>query len=133
MGPDAHGKTARPLSRAAQRARGTLTVPHPMRKGTMNRSSPVGMMLQFAFGPGSAGVKAPDSPAADSDSGGAMASEMSPQMLALAAAARAWWEAGRPERWSLEQHLADPAAGCHASAQERALAAAVAQWVKQGS
>gem|GEM_PF-5001015 len=55
-------------------------------------------------------------------------------MLALAAAAKAWWETGRPEGWSLEQHLADPAAGCNASAQERALAEAVAQWVmKQGS
>jgi hypothetical protein len=54
-------------------------------------------------------------------------------MLALAAAARAWWEASQLGGWSLEQHLADPAAGCNASAQERALAATVAQWVKQGN
>ncbi|WP_157269535.1 hypothetical protein [Azohydromonas aeria] len=59
--------------------------------------------------------------------------EASPQMLALAAAARAWWEAGRPDGWSLEQHLADPAAGCSDSAQERALAVTVAQWVRPGN
>jgi hypothetical protein len=63
---------------------------------------------------------------------GAMACGTSSQMLALATAAREWWESSRPEGWSLEQHLATPAAGCSASAQERALAEAVAQWVKQG-
>lgn len=54
-------------------------------------------------------------------------------MLALVAAAKVWWEAGRPEGWSLEQHLADPAAGCSGSVKERVLAEAVAQWVEQGS
>ncbi|WP_156901412.1 hypothetical protein [Azohydromonas australica] len=98
----------------------------------MNRSSPVGMMLQFAFGPGSPGARPASGPSVHA--GDACALEASPQMLALAAAARAWWEAGRPEGWSLEQHLAAPAAGCNASVQERALAVTVAQWVmKQGS
>ena len=96
----------------------------------MNRSSPVGMMLQFAFGPGPAGVQAPSAPAADS--GGAMAGELSPQMLALAAAARSWWEGNRPEGWSLEQHLGAPTVGCDGTAQEQTLAEAVAGWIRQG-
>ncbi len=88
-------------------------------------------MLQFAFGPGvpRAGRSSGPSTLAGDDS----ALEASPQMLALAAAARAWWEAGRPDGWSLEQHLADPAAGCSDSAQERALAVTVAQWVRPGN
>ena len=96
----------------------------------MNRPSPVGMMLQFAFGPDPANARSSRGPAAHDvgDAGG----EASPQMLALAAAAKSWWEAGRPEGWCLEQHLAEPAAGCGDSAQERALAKSVAQWVRQG-
>ena len=94
----------------------------------MNKASPVGMMLQFAFGSGPVGAKASNSMAMR----GSGAIDTSPQMLALAAAATAWWESGRPEGWSLEQHLADPAAGCNCSSHERALAEAVALWVKQG-
>lgn len=97
----------------------------------MNRASPVGMMLQFAFGPGSAGAKSPSSLAANAD--GDMACETSLQILALAAAARAWWESGRPEGWSLEQHLADPAAGRDGGEAERALAQTVGEWIRQGS
>jgi hypothetical protein len=89
------------------------------------------MMLQFAFGPGTASARLSSGSATPASND--VACDASPQMLALAAAARARWEAGRPDGWSLEQHLADPAAGCNDSAQERALAAAVAQWVKQGS
>jgi len=96
----------------------------------MNRSSPVGMMLQFAFGPGPGIARAADGPATPAN--GAVARETPPQLLALAAAARAWWEAGRPKGWSLEQHLADPTAGHDDTAQERALAEAVAHWVRQG-
>ena len=95
----------------------------------MNRTSPVGMMLQFAFGPGPAGARSSNGVAAPESA--AMACDTSAQRLAMAAA-KAWWESGRPEGWSLEQHLADPAAGCNGSAQERALAEAVAHWVKQG-
>jgi hypothetical protein len=97
----------------------------------MNQSSPVGMMLQFAFGPGSAGAKSPSSLTANAD--GDMACETSLQILALAAAARTWWESGRPKGWSLEQHLADPTIGHDGSEAERALAEAIGQWVQQGS
>ena len=96
----------------------------------MNRPSPVGMMLQFAFGPGPAGAKSCSGPATQAS--GTMARDLSPQMLALAAAARVWWESGRPDGWSLEQHLAEPAVGRSGGAQERALAEAVAHWVRQG-
>lgn len=97
----------------------------------MQRPSPVGMMLQFAFGSGPARPKSSSGPAfqASDDT----VCESLPQMLALVAAAKAWWEAGRPEGWSLEEHLANPAAGCRDCAQERALAEAVAQWVRQGT
>lgn len=95
----------------------------------MNRPSPVGMMLQFAFGPGPANAKASRGPAANA--GGDEACDASPQLLALAAAAKAWWEAGRPEGWSLEQHLASPTAGCGGSEAERALAQTVAHWLGQ--
>jgi hypothetical protein len=88
------------------------------------------MMLQFAFGP--APARARSSTDAARHAGSDIACDTSAQMLALAAAATAWWEAGRPEGWSLERHLADPAAGCSGSAQERALAEAVAHWMKQG-
>jgi hypothetical protein len=89
------------------------------------------MMLQFAFGPGTASARLSRGSATPASND--VACDASPQMLALAAAARAWWEASQLGGWSLEQHLADPAAGCNASAQERALAATVAQWVKQGN
>jgi hypothetical protein len=101
------------------------------RRVLMNRPSPVGMMLQFAFGPGSSSTRSSSGLA--THAGNDIACESSAQMLALAAAARVWWEAGRPEGWSLERHLDDPAAGCNASAQDRVLAEAVAQWVRQGS
>jgi hypothetical protein len=97
----------------------------------MKQSSPVGMMLQFAFGPGPTSTKSSSS--RDTQAIGAMTCGTSSQKLALATAARQWWESSRSEGWSLEQHLATPVAGCSASAQERALAATVAQWVKQGS
>ena len=96
----------------------------------MNRSSPVGMMLQFAFGPGTASARLSSGSATPASND--VACDAPLQMLALAAAARAWWEARRPEGWSLDQHLADPAAGCNDSEQERALAQAVAHWVRQG-
>ena len=96
----------------------------------MNKASPVGMMLQFAFGPDPTSARSSGGP--DTHAIDAMACDTSSQMLALVAAATAWWESGRPEGWSLEQHLADPAAGCNGSAQERALAEVVALWVKQG-
>jgi hypothetical protein len=95
----------------------------------MNRKSPVGMMLQFAFGPAPANARSFRGPAAHAGSN--VECEPSPQMLALATAARAWWERGRPGGWSLEEHLADPAAGCNGSAQERTLAEAVAYWVNR--
>jgi hypothetical protein len=88
------------------------------------------MMLQFAFGPDPANARSFRSPAAHA--GGNVEGEPSPQMLALAAAARVWWERGRPQGWTMEEHLADPAAGCDGSEQQRALAEAVACWVKQG-
>jgi hypothetical protein len=87
------------------------------------------MMLQFAFGPGPENARL--SRGAAAHAGGDVECETTPQMLALTAAARVWWESGRPEGWSLEQHLADPTAGCNGSAQERALAEAVAHWVEQ--
>lgn len=96
----------------------------------MNRSSPVGMMLQYAFGPGPARAGSSSGPASPAHSD--IACDSSPQMLALAAAASAWWEAGRPEGWTLEQHLAAPTAGCSASVQEQALAEAVACLLRQG-
>jgi hypothetical protein len=96
----------------------------------MNRSSPVGMMLQFAFGPAPASARSSSGLATHASND--IAVEMSPQMLALAAAAKAWWDASRPKGWSLEQHLADPAAGCNGSVQDQALAEAVVHWLKQG-
>ena len=97
----------------------------------MNRASPVGMMLQYAFGPGAASAVSSSRAAMHAD--GAMECEMAPQMLALAAAAQAWWEGGRPAGWSLQQHLAEPTAGCDGSEAQCALAAAVAQWIKHGA
>jgi hypothetical protein len=88
------------------------------------------MMLQFAFGSETGSARPASGPVTHANGVGAC--ETAAQMLALAAAARSWWEARRPEGWSLEQHLADPAAGCSASAQERALAATVAHWIRQG-
>lgn len=87
------------------------------------------MMLQFAFGPHSPGARPASGPSVHA--GDACALEVSPQMLALAAAARAWWESRRPEGWSLEQHLAEPTAGHSGTAQERLLAEAVARWARQ--
>jgi hypothetical protein len=87
------------------------------------------MMLQFAFGPGPASANSCSGSATHAD--GTMARDPSLEELALAAAARAWWEAGRPDGWSLEQHLADPSAGCSGTAQDRALAQTVAHWVGQ--
>ncbi|WP_157269275.1 hypothetical protein [Azohydromonas aeria] len=96
----------------------------------MNRSSPVGMMLQYAFGRGPSRAGSSSGPASPANSD--ITCDLSPQMLALAAPARAWWEAGRPEGWSLEQHLAAPTAGCSACVLEQALAEAVACLERQG-
>jgi hypothetical protein len=89
------------------------------------------MMLQFAFGPGPTSTKSSSS--RDTHAIGAMTCGTSSQMLALATAARAWWESSRPEGWSLEQHLADPAAGRDGGEAERALAQAVGEWIRQSS
>jgi hypothetical protein len=89
------------------------------------------MMLQFAFGPGPAGAKSTGRAAAPAHD--ALAAEGQAQLLALATAAQAWWESGRPAGWSLEQHLADPAAGRDGSEAERALAEAVGQWLRRSS
>jgi hypothetical protein len=51
-------------------------------------------------------------------------------MLALAAGSRAWWESRRLQGWTLEQHLADPTAGCDGTEEEQALAKAVAAWLR---
>ena len=93
-------------------------------------SSPVGMMLQFAFGPGSSAGR-PSSGMAG-HAGGHPGCDASPEMLALMAAAKAWWEQGRPSGWSLEQHLNEPTIGCNSTEKEQALAKAVATWVGQG-
>jgi hypothetical protein len=88
------------------------------------------MMLDFAYGRATASSTARPGlapQAAESSPGNDPAT-----MLALAAASKAWWESGRPEGWTLEQHLAEPTAGCGGRAQERALAEAVARWVGQG-
>jgi hypothetical protein len=88
------------------------------------------MMLQFAFGPGLTSAKPSSGPAEQAS--GTVACEASPlQMLALAAAASAWWESRRPDGWTLEQHLAEPIAGCNGTAQEVVLAEAVEHWVGQ--
>jgi hypothetical protein len=87
------------------------------------------MMLQFAFGPGTASARLSRGSATPASND--VACDASPQMLALAAAARAWWEASQLGGWSLKEHLADPAAGCNGSAQERTLAEAVAYWVNR--
>jgi hypothetical protein len=52
-------------------------------------------------------------------------------VLALAAASKAWWESRRPQGWTFEQHLADPTAGCNGTADDQALAQAVAGWLRQ--
>ncbi|WP_043458857.1 hypothetical protein [Azohydromonas australica] len=96
----------------------------------MQKFSPIGMMLDFAYGRGSADSKAsggkPNHSRATSPANTAV------PLLALAAASQAWWESHRPSGWTLEQHLADPTAGCNSTAQERALAEAVAHWIGQG-
>lgn len=97
----------------------------------MNRSSPVAAMLQFAFGPSAAVATSPNGITAHTSSG--VTHKTTAPMLALAAAAAAWWESRRPEGWSLEQHLAAPAAGCDGSEAERALAEAVGQWIRAGT
>jgi hypothetical protein len=95
----------------------------------MQKSSPVGMMLDFAYGRGTADGRPS---AGKPDQAGATGSaNMAVPVVALAAASRAWWESRRPPGWTLEQHLADPTAGCDGTAQERALAEAVAHWVGQ--
>lgn len=97
----------------------------------MQKRSPVGMMLDFAHGRGIADstpcAGRPDQTQASS------AVNTTTLVLALAVASKAWWESRRPPGWTLEQHLADPSAGCSGTAQERALAASVAQWVRKGN
>jgi hypothetical protein len=90
----------------------------------MQKSSPVGMMLDFAYGRGTADSR----PSADKPD---QAEATGSANMALAAASRAWWESRRPSGWTLEQHLAEPIAGCDSTAQERALAQAVAHWIGQ--
>jgi hypothetical protein len=48
-----------------------------------------------------------------------------------AGASDAWWDGGRPEGWSLEQSLEDLSAGRDGNEAQRALAEAVAHWVRQ--
>lgn len=96
----------------------------------MQKTSPVGMMLDFAYGRGTVDSK-PSSVRPD-QSGATSAANTTAPIPALAAASKAWWESRRPRGWTLEQHLADPTAGCSGTAQERALAEAVAYWIRQG-
>ena len=96
----------------------------------MQKITPVGMMLDFAYGRGTADSK--PSSVRPNQSGATSAANTTTPILALAAASKAWWESRRPQGWTLEQHLADPTAGCVGAAQERALAEAVAHWVGQG-
>ena len=96
----------------------------------MQKYSPVGMMLDFAYGRGAVDSK-PSAGKPDQARATSSANTAAP-VLALAAASKAWWESCRPPGWTLGQHLADPTAGCEATAQERALAQAVAHWVRQG-
>lgn len=97
----------------------------------MNRPSPVGMMLQFALGPRPATAKPSTGRAAHAD--GTAARDVSPQVPALVAASKAWWESRRPQDWTQEQHLANPIAGCDGTEEEQALAKAVAAWLGQSS
>jgi hypothetical protein len=53
-------------------------------------------------------------------------------LLVLAAVSEAWWE-GRPQGWTLEQHLADPIIGCNSTENVQALAKAVAAGLRQGA
>jgi hypothetical protein len=97
----------------------------------MDKFSPVAMMLDFAYG-GRRPAHAKASPSNFDPARPTSADTAAAPPLALAAASRAWWESRRPPGWTLEQHLADPTAGCNGTAQERALAEAVAHWVGQG-
>jgi hypothetical protein len=99
-------------------------------RALMQKTSPVGMMLDFAYGGGTA-ISRPSAGKPDQAGATGAASTAAP-VLALAAASTAWWESRRPPGWTLEQHLADPSAGCDGTVQERALAQAVAYWVGQG-
>lgn len=95
----------------------------------MQKFSPVGMMLDYAYGRGAADSK---TSAGKPNHSRASPANTAVPLLALAAASQAWWESRRPPGWTLEQHLADPSAGGTGTAQERALAEAVAHWVGQG-
>jgi hypothetical protein len=88
------------------------------------------MMLDFAYGRATASSTA--HPGLAPQAAGLIPGNSMASMQALAAAAKAWWESRRPQGWTLEQHLAEPTAGCSGTAQERALAEAVAHWVEQG-
>jgi hypothetical protein len=87
------------------------------------------MMLDFAYGRRAAHATALH---ADSDTAPTTSTDSAAaSLLALAAASKAWWESTRPNGWTLEQHLADPSAGCGNAPEERSLARAVAHWIRQ--
>jgi hypothetical protein len=86
------------------------------------------MMLDFAYGRRSADSKASADRAQQATQ--TIPANTTTAMLALAAASRAWWESRRLQGWTLEQHLADPTAGCDGTEEEQALAKAVAAWLR---
>jgi hypothetical protein len=99
-------------------------------RALMHRTSAVGMMVDFAYGRAIASSTA--RPGLDSHAAESIPGNSTATMLAMAAASKAWWESRRPQGWTLEQHLADPTAGCDGTAAERSLAEAVAHWIRQG-
>jgi hypothetical protein len=97
----------------------------------MQKFSPVGMMLDFAYGRETANTK--PSVTKLNQARATSSTNTTVPMQLLAAASQAWWESRRPQGWTLEQHLADPTAGCNSTEEERALAEAVARWTWQGN
>jgi hypothetical protein len=102
----------------------SATPMNPAQRALMNRTSAVGLMLDFACGRRPADAKA--SPGHFKPISTTSAGPAATPLLALVAASTAWWESRRPPGWTLEQHVADPTAGCDGTAQERALAEVVA-------
>lgn len=87
------------------------------------------MMLDLAYGRGLADGKG--SAAKVPRAGTIRAGDTQASILAVAAASKGWWESRRPQGWTLEQHLADPTAGCSGIVNDQALAQAVAGWLRQ--